>query len=363
MQDFVGPLRFLMPPVMDYSLLPDTLRCNKQVGTITITNNSTAGYYTWKSLSGNISGSNSDSSQININKPGTYVVSAAPIAGCPVTRTDTVTIPIDTFPPVASITASITPDLLTLLFHGGNVAASNYPTPFGGSQGLLWDWSGPGGFTSTIQNPTNDTTWGTYQLIVTEKRNGCKDTATITLHNFDFIILASKYLVLSGQYNNQSVLLKWLDQTQDAIDHYEIEKSYNGIDFIRSGSTHILSFTDANPGSSNIIYRVKAVTANGKIIFSNFFTVHAGITGRAQYYLGREQDGTRISFVCNADKDFKGTIILYNSIGQQLQSIPVQMHKGENIVELPVTESLRRSIIVVSLFVNDKLAFTQKTIN
>jgi len=41
----------------------------------------------------------------------------------------------------------------------------------------LWNWSGPGGFSSTIQNPQADTVKGTYQLIVTEKRNGCTDTA------------------------------------------------------------------------------------------------------------------------------------------------------------------------------------------
>ena len=73
--------------------------------------------------------------------------------------------------------------------YGGDLAASNYATPFGGSQGLFWDWSGPGGFTSAIQNPTNDTTWGTYQLIVTEKRNGCKDTAFKTVSILDFGVL------------------------------------------------------------------------------------------------------------------------------------------------------------------------------
>ena len=45
------------------------------------------------------------------------------------------------------------------------------------------------GFTSTIQNPTNDTAWGTYQLIVTEKRNGCKDTAFKTVSFLDFGML------------------------------------------------------------------------------------------------------------------------------------------------------------------------------
>jgi len=121
MHDFVTPLQFLRNPVMDYSLRPDTLRCNRPVGNIQITNNSTAGIYNWTTANGNISGSNSDSSTININKPGTYIVSASPALGCPATRKDTVVIPIDTFPPVASIIAAIGSNYSYLQFYGGEI--------------------------------------------------------------------------------------------------------------------------------------------------------------------------------------------------------------------------------------------------
>ncbi|MDP4216555.1 MAG: hypothetical protein Q8927_10160, partial [Bacteroidota bacterium] len=195
MQDFVTPLIFLQNPVMDYSLQPDTLRCNRKVGTIRITNNTTAGNYTWKALNGTISGANTDSSQINITKAGTYVVSASPAAGCPATRTDTVVIPIDTSRPVASVNVSLVGNFAYLQLYGGDVNASNYSTPFGGSQGLLWNWSGPGGFSSAIQNPnTTDTVWGNYQLVVTEKRNGCTDTATKSINLYDFTVLLANGL-------------------------------------------------------------------------------------------------------------------------------------------------------------------------
>jgi len=194
MQDFMVPLTFVMPPTLDYTLTPDTLRCNKTVGTIQITNHTTIGNYTWQTLGGgNISGSNADSSQLTITKPGTYIVSASPADGCPATRMDTVVIPIDTSRPVASVAVGMVGNFSYLQLYGGNTSASNYPTPFGGSQGLTWAWSGPNSFSSTIQNPrTVDTTnaWGTYQLIVTEKRNGCKDTARHTVHVYDFVALS-----------------------------------------------------------------------------------------------------------------------------------------------------------------------------
>jgi hypothetical protein len=146
LKDFVYPLVFLQIPVMDYSLQPDTLRCNRPAGAIQITNKTTAGYYSWKTLSGNMTGSNTDSSQININKPGTYIVSASPALGCPITRIDTVVVPIDTFPPVATVNITMPVAWSYLQLLGGDTAASNYSTPFGGSKGLSWDWSGPQAF-------------------------------------------------------------------------------------------------------------------------------------------------------------------------------------------------------------------------
>ncbi|HEX6426316.1 MAG TPA: hypothetical protein VF008_01470 [Niastella sp.] len=176
LQDFAGPFDFLQTPVLDYTLSAPTLSCANTTGSININNHTTAGYYTWTSTNGNITGTSSNS--VQLNKGGSYIVQAAVAQGCPVTRTDTVTVAVDTFPPVASFYVSTTADIAHFVLHGGNTSASNYPTPFGGSQGLLWNWSGPHGFTATIQTPITDTANGLYQLTITEIRNGCTATAS-----------------------------------------------------------------------------------------------------------------------------------------------------------------------------------------
>jgi hypothetical protein len=185
LQDFAGPFDFLQIPVLDYTLSAPALTCAASTGNITITNNTTAGYYTWTTANGNITGSSGNIA--TVNKGGSYILQAAVAQGCPVTRTDTLTVAADTFPPVASFYASTTADMGHLVLHGGNVNASNYPTPFGGSQGLLWNWSGPRGFTSTYQNPLADTVSGLYQLIVTETRNGC---TAVARDYVDFTVLS-----------------------------------------------------------------------------------------------------------------------------------------------------------------------------
>jgi hypothetical protein len=56
--------------------------------------------------------------------------------------------------PVASAAAGLFSN--TLYLYGGDIAASNYPTAFGGSQGLSWNWTGPGSFASGVENPITD---------------------------------------------------------------------------------------------------------------------------------------------------------------------------------------------------------------
>jgi hypothetical protein len=373
MHDFVAPLQFLRNPIMDYSLKPDTLRCNRTVGSIQVTNNSTTGIYSWQTTTGNITGSNIDSSQININKPGTYIVSASPAAGCPATRKDTVVILQDTFPPEASIIAAISTNFSYLQFYGGDTAASNYSTPFGGSHGLLWNWSGPGGFSSTIQNPTNDTTWGTYKLIVTEKRNGCTDTAVKTLSFWDFGTLASRFLNLNGVYKNQSIQLNWRDNAESNADFYEIEKSSNNTGFNKietvfnsnngeSGTIDFFSFTDNNPSYGDNYYRIKAISKTRLIFYSNIVDIKGETADMRKIYLINSYIGRSISLACATDQDCNGKLVMYNIAGQLLESKSVQLNKGLNIVELPGNNKFNHEVLVISLFINNQLAFTQKAL-
>ncbi len=373
MQDFVTPLTFVQNPVMDYSLTPDTLRCNKTTGTIQITNNTTAGYYTWQTANGNIAGSNGDSSQLSITKPGTYIVSASPAVGCPATRKDTVVIPIDTFPPVASIFVSLVGNFSYLQLYGGNTSASNYLTPFGGSQGLLWDWSGPSGFASAIQNPrTVDTNgvWGTYRLIVTEKRNGCKDTILKPISMYDFVILSTEELIVRGVYKNNLIRLTWEDRNPDLASVYEIER-YAGSDGFKpvgtvlndGGSAGSLSFMDSDPLPGNNRYRIKAIGKNGQVYYSGVVIVTAEADELQSFYLAGNSPGSgAASLVVNAGMDCQADIVMYSLSGQRLWDKNVQLNRGGNTIGISTASAQKGSIQVIFVLVKGRVAYSQKII-
>jgi len=370
MQDFVTPLPFVKPAVMDYSVVPDALSCVKSTGSITLTPNSTAGYYTWQALSGAISGSNSDSSQISVSTTGTYVISASAMQGCPVDRSDTIVIAKDTFPPVASILATLSPGADSIRLIGGDVTASNYPTPFGGSQGLAWNWSGPGGFTSSIQNPVNDTVWGDYQLVATEQRNGCKDTITSSILRQLFFILASNAISLQGKNQINAILLSWQGNNIIQATNYTIERSLNGSDFfplsnINAGSDQYLhnqlyQFTDINPGSGNNFYRVRITNKSGLIAYSNILMIdHNGaVTGKT--FLTTSPSGKGMALVYSSPKTQYGYITLYAEDGRLLRTQKVQLVPGYNL--LPIESGQGRNVKVVSLMIEGRSVFVGKMI-
>ncbi len=369
MQDFVVPLSFVRTPVMDYSLTPDTLRCNRTTGVIQISENTTAGYYTWQTPAGAVTGASTDSTQLSIIRPGTYIVSASPAEGCAVTRRDTIVIPIDTFIPVASISASIGSNFSYLQLYGGNTSASNYSTPFGGSTGLLWDWSGPGLFTSSVQNPRRtDTTgvWGTYQLIVTEKRNGCKDTAIKTFSMYDFMVLSSDEILVHGYYRDHSIVLNWEDRNPTPAVTYEIERyegseGYLALGTVAGGS--ITVFADTHPRQSGNSYRIRAVRENGLVYYSGVVTVVIKEEDLESVYLaGSSQPAGGMTLVVNASDACQADVLLYSISGQRLWDKQVRLDKGQNKIDINNSTPQRGSIQVLFLIIRGRVAYSKKIV-
>jgi hypothetical protein len=135
--------------------------------TVQLTGSSSTGGVSW-----DWTGPNGFSSTLQnpmATDPGTYTLTVTdPGNGC--TSTASTTVGIDTVSPGAQAS-------------GGNLTCSNTSVQLTGSSstgGVDWDWTGPNGFTSTLQNPTV-TDPGTYTLTVTDPGNGCTSTASTTV--------------------------------------------------------------------------------------------------------------------------------------------------------------------------------------
>jgi hypothetical protein len=163
----------------------------------------------------------------------------------------------------------------SVTLYGGDTTASYYSNAYGSYTGLLWNWSGPGSFTSTVQNP-KASIMGTYQLIVTNISNGCTDTATTEL---EYATLPVKLVSFTAMLNNNKVDLNWITATEMNVNHFVIERSTDGHTFSDAGVVVAFGNTTErknyqysdNIGSINatvIYYRLRQVDIDGKFEYS-----------------------------------------------------------------------------------------------
>jgi len=66
--------------------------------------------------------------------------------------------------------------------------------------------------------------------------------------------------------------------------------------------------------------------------------------------------------VVNTSTADKATVAIYSTLGQVVYSKNIALQKGQNNIELPVSEYGQYKLQVVALYVNNKLRFTQKAI-
>lgn len=158
--------------------------------------------YTWTTTNGNIvSGANTLTP--TVNAPGTYILAVTnTINGC--TATDAAVVTANQTPPTAAATGG----QLTCTTTSVQLNVTTNATQPG------FVWTGPNGFTSTLQNPSV-TEIGTYQVVVTNGSNNCTATSTanVTINNTPPTVTATasgqltcsvSSIVLSGNSNGVS---------------------------------------------------------------------------------------------------------------------------------------------------------------
>jgi carboxypeptidase T len=103
-----------------------------------------------------------------------------------------------------------------------------------------------------------------------------------------FNVLPVHFLTFSGKLQpNGTVQLNWEAYTDDNHDHFEVERSADGVHFEsigRSVSAPPYLFTDMQPLTGANHYRVKQVERNGHITYSNIVLIHLGLQVQLQVF-------------------------------------------------------------------------------
>jgi hypothetical protein len=375
LMDFTGPYLFLDAPTGPSKIIPPaTITCNQPTTTLSAKDIIADAVYQWSTTDGTII-SDPNQPTITVDKAGKYFLTAAIVAGCN-TNTDSTIVTADYFKPVASASVSGTIDLNNsdsyVSLIGGNVAASQYTTPFGGSVGLTWKWTGPDG---GLQNSTNrvakGTAIGTFTLEVTETRNGCKDIAVTEVLASPLSTLPVKIKAFTAvKKENDKVLIKW-ETADETPKNVELMRSFNGVDF--STITYAL-VDEANANkeydyldnvssrtSNRVYYKLKITENSGAVKYS--WIINILYDGKATVKLSASPNPATNYTVLSitSENTSTGALQVVDMSGRILHQKGMILEKGTNQVMLNEVEKLKKGMYIIRIVSNGE-SFTQKLI-
>jgi hypothetical protein len=337
LQDFIAPQAFLGIPIVPAAIAPPpALNCSVSSVSLNPVSNIDGASYTWTTSNGSfVSGQNTATPVVNA--PGTYTLTTAILAGC-TTASSSVVVGRDSSRPVATAayTGQLTPyptDSVTL--RGGDTTASKFNTPFGGSAGLTFSWSGPNGFTSTLQNPKTNQP-GTYMLVLREGRNACTDTAEIVVQPYsEHNVFPVRFTGFSARRQAHAAELSWNIAEPEGVDKFIVQKSVNGktfqdiatVDYV-PGSETTLYYADRTYTTQTTYYRIKAVSYRDAQVMTNILKL--GSTGSEAKLHAYGDSGGHLILGYSSDRHEKVQVEVFNSNGQCIRKSEMQAEKGQN---------------------------------
>ncbi len=210
----------------------------------------------------------------------------------------------------------------------------------------IYQWSTPNG--NIVGTTTGPSIYvdapGIY--IVTQYLNvGCSVYAidSITIGQLDHcIVLANNQVQLESRLKNDKVLLQWLVLDNKAANYFEIEKSFDGIDFIsikrinailsESAAENYLFLDDyENSVSKKVFYRIRVFKKDNKQSLSNVVVQNIkndSYFSDIQVLPNPVKDEMQINFI--ADEPAKATLSVVDFNGRMIAQQIISVFSGMN---------------------------------
>ncbi len=160
-------------------------------------------------------------------------------------------------------------------------------------------------------------------------------------------------LTINAYQKNKGVQVEWTSKTETAMDHYEVERSTDGIQFNQQATIAAVgnsavavnyNWFDMAPQPGNNFYRVKATNKIGQVKYTDAIKVTLG-KGQPAISVYPNPLSTDNLGLQLRDLD-KGTytISLYNKLGQQVFSTEILYTGGTAVMSLPLNNKVVQGI-------------------
>ncbi len=246
---------------------------------------------------------------------------------------------------------------LNLLDNTGN--------PFPGTvNGVAFDVLG-NAFISTsiglffIDQNTVDNVLGTVNCQVKWLGAGLTDLATNLFP--EQTSLPVKLTLFSVTKQGSDAIVKWTTEREVNNDHFEIERSSDGIQFTKVGTvvgngttsnSNNYQFTDPLTGvtSKIVYYRLRDVDIAGKGTFSKIVALRLdGTRGIKNFSVYPNPFTSNIKINISSDGESNVTLNINNMSGQQILSQKAKLQNGDNVLVIDKLNTLKQGVYILEL--------------
>jgi hypothetical protein len=180
--------------------------------------------------------------------------------------------------------------------------------------------------------------------------------------------LANFTVIRSG--NN--ALLKWTTSSETKTDHFEIERSYDGITFSAVGSKQATGYSTTdinyqyidpiNLSTGNIYYRLNTLDVDGKSTYSKIVVLRLSGSVVKDFTVYPNPFTNNLKLELNTEKETEVIIRISDALGQPVINRSILLQRGSNVIVLSSEiQNLKPGIHLLEIISEDG-KLTQKII-
>lgn len=158
-----------------------------------------------------------------------------------------------------------------------------------------------------------------------------------------YFLLPIKLHSFSAVEKPSSVVLTWNAATENIMEHFEIERSVDGMNYIKlvdvvakGVGTHDYIFTDVVPVNGTGFYRLKLINRDGSYMYSKIVTAGYQSKDIVISRLYPAVAASKIDLVIIANKNLPALLQIQNTQGAIIKTSSVKLAAGSNTIPVDV---------------------------
>lgn len=217
---------------------------------------------------------------------------------------------------------------------------------------------------TTFTLPTsNFSTPGTYNLLLSaDKLTGCPASTAAATVVVNAVATPVRFVSVSAKKVSQGNVVSWHVSDEAEVNHYEIEKSFDGVNFGVTGSVKYkqattavnqYSYTDATASNTDrVYYRVRQVDNNYFYTLSSIVMVKANSENLFQVWPNPTTGRVNVNIAVNSTQSTY--VELLDLTGSKLLSQPVLLVTGINSILVKELNTFTPGIYIFKVFADGK---------